>query len=119
MTRAKERLIVSGSIDRERKADESTPIGWVLRQIAADEELAAAGADPVEIERNGARLVVRIDRHQADQWAAPAAEPEPLTVESQLALFAASEDGELRPAAPVLPPLVAPAEAPLHSPRRL
>ncbi len=119
MTRAKERLIVSGSIDRERKADESTPIGWVLRRIAADEELAAAGADPVEIERNGARLVVRIDRHQAEQWETPAAEPEPLTVESQLALFAASEDGELRPAAPVLPPLVAPPEPPLHRPRRL
>ncbi len=68
MTRAKERLIVSGSIDRERKADESTPIGWVLRRLDADEELAAAGADPVEIERNGARLVVRIDRHRAEHW---------------------------------------------------
>jgi len=119
MTRAKERLIVSGSIDRERKADESTPIGWVLRRLDADEELAAAGTDPVEIERNGARLVVRIDRHRAEDWEAPAVEPEQLTVEAQLALFAASEDGELRPAAPVLPPLVPPAEPPLHRPRRL
>ena len=119
MTRAKERLIVSGSIDRGRKADASTPIGWVLRRIAVDEELAAAGADPVEIERDGARLVVRIDRHRTEQWDAPEAESQPPAVEAQLALFAPSEDGELRPAAPVLPPLVAPVEPPLHRPRRL
>jgi ATP-dependent exoDNAse (exonuclease V) beta subunit len=119
MTRAKERLIVSGSIDRERKADESTPIGWVLGRLDADEELEAAGVDPVEIERNGARLVVRIDRHRAENWEAPAVEPEQPATEAQLELFAASENGELRPAAPVLPPLVAPAQPPLHRPRRL
>ena len=39
MTRAKERLIVSGSIDREKTADASTPIGWVLDRLEADEEL--------------------------------------------------------------------------------
>src|SRR5213079_1427515 len=42
MTRAKERLIVAGAIDREKKADASTPIGWVLGRLAADEELAVA-----------------------------------------------------------------------------
>ena len=120
MTRAKERLIVSGSIDRERKADESTPIGWVLRRLDADEELEAAGTDPVEIERNGARLVVRIDRHRAENWEVqPAVEPEQSEVEAQLALFSAGEEGEPRVAAPVLPPLVAPAEPPLHRLRRL
>ena len=55
MTRAKERLIVSGSIDREKKADAATPIGWVLDRLDADEELDAAGDAPVEIARNEAR----------------------------------------------------------------
>src|SRR5258706_2979882 len=55
MTRAKERLIVSGSIDREKTADVSTPIGWVLGRLDADDETAAGGDAPVEIERNDAR----------------------------------------------------------------
>jgi ATP-dependent helicase/nuclease subunit A len=119
MTRAKERLIVSGSIDRGKQADAATPIGWVLGRLAADEELTAAGEAPVEIERNGARLVVRLDRYRDHEWVA-LAEPEPeYEGEVQLELFAA--DGELAPPppAPVLPPLVAPAEPPLHRLRRL
>ena len=120
MTRAKERLIISGAIDRERKADGSTPIGWVLGRLDADEELEAAGTAPVEIERNAARLVVRIDRHRAEDWdARPAVEAAQTAAEVQLALFAAGEEGELLPAAPTLLPLIAPAEPPLHRPRRL
>jgi ATP-dependent helicase/nuclease subunit A len=118
MTRAKERLIVSGSIDREKAADASTPIGWVLGRLDADEELAAAGAAPVEIQRNEARLVVRIDRFAESAWRdEPAAEPEP--DEGQLALFTALEEAVETAAAPVLPPLVAPPEPPLHRVRRL
>jgi len=49
MTRAKERLIVSGAIDREKTADANTPIGWVLGRIDAEAELTAAGDAPVEI----------------------------------------------------------------------
>ncbi len=41
MTRAIDRLIVSGSIDPERKADERTPIGWVLGRLDCVEEVAA------------------------------------------------------------------------------
>jgi ATP-dependent helicase/nuclease subunit A len=120
MTRAKERLIISGAIDRERKADASTPIGWVLGRLDADEELEAAGVAPVEIERNAARLVVRVDRHRAEDWdVRPAVEAGQLAEEVQLALFAAGEEGELRPVAPTLAPLIAPAEPPLHRPRRL
>ena len=125
MTRAKERLIVSGSIDRERKADASTPIGWVLGRLDADDELASGGGGPVEmgpveIERSGARLLVRVDRYDAQAWAAAAApslpaEPEP----GQLELFATLEEAAAAAAAPVLPPLVAPAEPPLHRLRRL
>src|SRR5881397_2606187 len=83
MTRAKERLIVAGAIDREKKADASTPIGWVLGRLDADEELAGAGDVPLEIEREGARVLVRVDRWE------PAAEPQaaPSEEELQLALF--------------------------------
>ena len=45
MTRAIDRLIVSGSIDPERRGDESTPIGWVLGRLEAP-ELESAGGRP-------------------------------------------------------------------------
>ena len=121
MTRAKERLIVSGSIDREKTADASTPIGWVLGRLDADEELAAAGDAPVEIERNEARLVVRIDRHRESDWLeAPEADDEIVLDEAgQLALFTALEAVASAPPAPQLPALIAPPEPPLHRVRRL
>jgi len=119
MTRAKERLIVSGSIDREKKADASTPIGWVLGRLDADEELTAAGTAPVEIARNDALLVVRVDRFDAAVWAEAAEVDEPEPEAGQLELFAALEEAAVAAAAPVLPELVAPAEPPLHRIRRL
>ncbi|HYA09919.1 MAG TPA: UvrD-helicase domain-containing protein, partial [Gaiellaceae bacterium] len=119
MTRAKERLIVAGSIDREKTADASTPIGWVLGRLDVDEELSANGDGPIEIERGDARLVVRVDRYREGDWretpAAPAAE-EPEA--GQLALFAAPEDVAAAPA-PELPTLAPPPEPPLHRVRRL
>jgi ATP-dependent exoDNAse (exonuclease V) beta subunit len=119
MTRAKERLIVSGSIDRERKADASTPIGWVLGRLHAEEELDAARDTPVEVDRNGARLVVRVDRHREADWAVQPVDEPLFEGEVQLELFAPGV--ELVPVlpAPVLPPLIAPAEPPLHRLRRL
>ena len=119
MTRAKERLIISGSIDRERRSDASTPIGWVLWRLDADDEIAAGGDAPVEIERNEARLVVRIDRHSAVDWAEGDAELVELDERGQLALFAAPEDAPAVPPAPVLVPLVPPEEPPVHRVRRL
>ena len=122
MTRAKERLIISGSIDREKAADASTPIGWVLGRLDADEELAAAGDAPLEIARNEARLVVRIDRHREADWVeAPADDDrqEELDEAGQLALFAEFEAAPSGPRAPQLPALVAPPEPPLHRVRRL
>ncbi|HKT43781.1 MAG TPA: UvrD-helicase domain-containing protein [Gaiellaceae bacterium] len=115
MTRARERLIVSGAIDRERAADASTPIGWVLERLDADAELDAAGDAPVELVRNEARLLVRLDRYRAADWTdAPAPPPEP----GQLELFAVLEEA-VTAAAPELPPLVAPPEPPLYRVRRL
>src|SRR4029077_10537934 len=56
MTRAKDRLIVSGAIDESR----TTPIGWVLSRLECDAELAAADA-PFELERGNARFLVTVD----------------------------------------------------------
>src|SRR2546421_2263908 len=50
MTRAQDRLIVSGAIDPARAADETTPIGWVLSQLDVRSELECAGREPVEVE---------------------------------------------------------------------
>ncbi len=121
MTRAIDRLIVSGSIDPERKADERTPIGWVLGRLDCAEELTAAGETPLELEREGARVLVRIDRTLP-----PAEEhlPElvPAVVDEatgQLALFTAGEEPKLPPLAPALAPIQALPEPPLHDVRRL
>jgi ATP-dependent helicase/nuclease subunit A len=115
MTRAKERLIVSGSVDLGSERETPTPIAWVLDRLDADAELANAGDVPLELVRGDARLLVRLDRFQPE----PAtAEPEP-EEEGQLALFAALEGIAAQPAAPELPPLVALAEPPLYRVRKL
>ncbi|MGH2971224.1 MAG: UvrD-helicase domain-containing protein [Gaiellaceae bacterium] len=116
MTRARERLIVSGAIDRTKAADASTPIGWVLTRLAADDELDAAGDQPAELARGDARLLVRVDRYREADWAdAPVQEPaEP----GQLELFAVLGEA-VAAVAPELPPLVALPEPPLHRVRRL
>ncbi|HEY2541740.1 MAG TPA: 3'-5' exonuclease, partial [Gaiellaceae bacterium] len=117
MTRARERLIVSGAIDRERAADATTPIGWVLTRLEADAELDAAGDAPVELVRGEARLLVRVDRYREADWAdAPA--PQIAAEPGQLELFAVLEEA-VAAAAPELPPLVAPPEPPLYRVRRL
>jgi ATP-dependent helicase/nuclease subunit A len=116
MTRAKERLIVSGSVDFGSEKDTPTPIAWVLERLGAEEELADAGDAPVELARENARLLVRLDRYRPE----PAvAEPEPEEEQGQLALFTALEELVSPPAAPELPPLVALPEPPLHRVRRL
>jgi ATP-dependent helicase/nuclease subunit A len=121
MTRAKERLIISGSVDLGRDREVPTPITWVLDRLRADEELAQAGDAPVDLVRGDARLLVRVDRHRPET-AEPAAareEPEPEEEPGQLELFAALDEVGEPPAAPVLPPLVALPKPPLHRVRRL
>ena len=118
MTRAKERLIVSGSIDRERKADGSTPIGWVLDRLDADAEIEAAGAAPVEIARDAARFVVRIDRYDESSWLASPGAAADDSEGGQLSLFIASEAAAAA-AAPALQTLATPPAPPLHRVRRL
>ena len=116
MTRAKERLVVSGSVDFGSQRDATTPIAWAVGRLQAEEELAAAGEAPVELERGDARLLVRVDRWRPEPEAAG---PDELPEGGQLALFASPEEVVPPPPAPVLPPLVALPEPPLHRVRRL
>jgi ATP-dependent helicase/nuclease subunit A len=113
MTRAIDRLIVSGSIDLGREAERTTPIGWVLGRLNAADDV---GSEVNELVRGDARFVVRMDRFK------PEAAPEPEVVvdeEGQLSLFAELPTAAPRPAAPELP-LLEPLPVPrLHSPRRL
>ena len=119
MTRARQRLIVSGAVDREKAADASTPIGWVLGRLEADAELAAAGDAPIELVRNDAHLLVRVDRYREADWRdEPETEGEAASEAGQLELFTTLEQLAAA-AAPELAPLVPPAEPPLHRARRL
>ncbi|HKD95291.1 MAG TPA: UvrD-helicase domain-containing protein [Gaiellaceae bacterium] len=118
MTRAKERLIVSGSVDLGAERETPTPIAWVLDRLAADEELGEAGDTPLELVRGDARLLVRLDRFRPEQPETAEPDAEELE-EGQLALFTALEDVVARTVAPELPPLVALPEPPLHRVRRL
>ncbi len=118
MTRAIDRLIVSGSIDlgpARPAIDEKTPIGWVLGRLDCADELAGERAAPVELEREGARVLLRLDRGVVE---APQAVDAPVE-EGQLALFDQAAMPALPPLAPVLAPIPTLPEAPLHDVRRL
>ncbi len=115
MTRAVDRLIVSGAIDPASTADASTPIGWVLGRLDCAEELEASVEAPVELARGDARLLLRADRFRPVPDA-PAAEPGP---EEQLSLFAEGGAAEPLPPAPILPALETIPAPPLHRLRRL
>ena len=116
MTRAIDRLIVSGAIDPGRSSDAETPIGWVLERLEA-RELDEAEHGTVELVRDGAHLLVRIDRHRPE----PTVPTVPATAdtEGQLELFVGEEVAPLPPPAPKLPDLPAVAEPPLHRVRSL
>jgi ATP-dependent exoDNAse (exonuclease V) beta subunit len=117
MTRAVDRLIVSGAIDIARQADQTTPMGWVLSRLGALEELEAAQAGPVELLRGDARWLVRVDRNVRDDRGVE--ESHPLDAEDgQLQLFEALPEAVVR-LAPVLPVLEPAALPPLHRARTL
>jgi ATP-dependent exoDNAse (exonuclease V) beta subunit len=78
MTRAKDRLLVSGAVGDSRE----TPIGWVLSKLECEEELAG-NAEVFELQRDGASFLVRMDRAGA---VAPELE-DMLPEAGQLALF--------------------------------
>ncbi len=114
MTRAIDRLIVSGSIDPARAADSSTPIGWVLGRLQVD---LGDAAQTVELERGGARLILRLDRGR-EREPAPAELEAPLE-EGQLALFVEGEAAPLPPVVPALAELAPLPQIPAQRVRRL
>jgi ATP-dependent helicase/nuclease subunit A len=117
MTRAKERLIVSGSVDLGSEREVPTPIAWVLDRLDADDELSQPGDEPIELARGDARLLVRLDRYRPVPGVA---EPEAEEAEEgQLALFTALEEVAVSHGAPELPPLVALPDPPLYRVRKL
>jgi ATP-dependent helicase/nuclease subunit A len=113
MTRAVDRLIVSGAIDRSRSADATTPIGWVLRQLGTD-VLEQADDGPLEIESGNARILIRVDRYAAEREDGEEAAPQ----DGQLALFEGSR-GIAFQEAPRLGELVPVRTPPPHRVRRL
>jgi ATP-dependent helicase/nuclease subunit A len=115
MTRAIDRLIVSGSIDPGRTADTRTPIGWVLERIGSP-PIEDVGDDPVLVERGEARLRLSVDRFRPEPDAA-SKDADPARDGGQLTLFAAEETEEA--AAIELPPLEPLRTPPPFEPRRL
>ena len=120
MTRAIDRLIVTGSIDAARVADERTPIGWVLERLDVP-PLDDVGEEAIVLERGEARLQLRVDRYRPPiPVEAPVTRPaEAPSDDAQLSLFDASPDGPIARGVPPLPVLAPVAEPPVHDPRRL
>jgi ATP-dependent exoDNAse (exonuclease V) beta subunit len=116
MTRAIDRLIVSGAIDIEAARDRKTPIGWVLERLKADAEVESAPAgSPFELERGEARFLLRVDRCTPK---VEAAEPVVSDPSGQLALFAEVPEAPI-PRGYRLPDLEPPPAPPLHRVKRL
>jgi ATP-dependent helicase/nuclease subunit A len=115
MTRAIDRLIVSGSIDPTRTADEATPIGWVIGRLDARAEIEQARHEPVELERERARVILRVDRYAEEEPVVA----EPVAEDGQLALFADDGGAALPTLVPPLPPLAEIPAPPLHRVRSL
>ena len=123
MTRAIDRLIVSGAIDPDRTADRSTPIGWVLERLDAYGSVLDFDEAPVELARDDARFVLTVSRHRADGAIAQdddgtAHDRDEDAYELQLALFDELPTG--RPRLGIeLPELAAIPTPPAHDVRRL
>lgn len=119
MTRAMDRLIVSGSVDPASTRPETTPIAWVLDRLGLLAEIEHASAGPLEVERGGAAVLLRIDRGaSASVPTVAAAVAEPPPEEGQLALFEGVGE-RLLPRAPRLHELADVPTPPPHRPTRL
>jgi ATP-dependent exoDNAse (exonuclease V) beta subunit len=122
MTRAIDRLIVSGAVDSTRESDRATPIGWVLERLGLGAALDQRRDGPEEIERGPARFLLRVNRHDpaAETVAsrdATAGEGDGKEVK-QLVLFSDVEAATLPPAI-TLPALLPVPRPPAPEPRRL
>ena len=120
LTRAIDRLVISGAIDPARTSDRLTPIGWVLDRLDAHESVVEADDTPVELERGDARFVLTVHRHAPEDVAAeePAEHMGVDEHELQLALFDEIPAGSSRRGIQLQPLGEIPAPAP-HDVRRL
>jgi ATP-dependent helicase/nuclease subunit A len=120
MTRAMERLLVSGSTGPAGEGSDETAIGWVLDRLGLDDAVRSAAGGPIEVDRGGATVLLRVDRGQPDPPSRAAHdEPEPIATETgQLALFEGSGEA-LPPPAPKLRELTVIPEPPLNHITRL
>jgi RecB family exonuclease len=87
----------------------------VLGRLDAKKEIERAGDEPVELEREGARVILRVDRFAAESEEAAVAVAE----DGQLALFDEGAAGALPALVPALQPLVEVPKPPVHRVRRL
>jgi ATP-dependent exoDNAse (exonuclease V) beta subunit len=114
MTRAIDRLLVSGSIDPSRSQEARTPMGWVLDRLGSVplDEIRDGG---LVVEKGAAKLLVRVTRQLAEAEEAATAPAPP--VEEQLSLFSAEE--QVAEPVATLPPLELVETPPAYEPRRL
>ncbi|MDQ3890096.1 MAG: UvrD-helicase domain-containing protein [Actinomycetota bacterium] len=112
MTRAIDRLIVSGSVDTSVRRDVSAPLRWILDRLAVGLDDAPTDT-PVELDRGGTHVLLRVDR------AGAGGEERPASAESQLELFPAGGGGGAVREALALAPLVPVPEPPSQPIRRL
>jgi ATP-dependent exoDNAse (exonuclease V) beta subunit len=121
LTRAIDRLVISGAIDPDRTSDRSTPIGWVLDRLDAHGSVVETDDTPVELERGDARFVLTVQRHvpEGDVAAEETAEHTGVDEhELQLALFDEIPAGRPRRGIQLQPLGEIPSPAP-HDVRRL
>jgi len=97
MTRAKERLIVSGAVGEGADGD-ATPIGWVLDRLGLRDDARSVANGPLEVERGAATVLLRVDRGQPDPSPPPVRPPAPADADGQLPLFEGSGETILPPA---------------------
>lgn len=119
MTRAIDRLIVSGGYSDERPADQKTPMGWIIARLGEDVlepasgDGSGAGAERT-IDVGGQPLLVRVDRYLGERSEEPPGREEDEIEElDELELEAILEDEEeegqlslFRHLHPLEPPLV-------------
>ena len=77
MTRAIDRLLVSGSIDPSRGQEARTPMAWVLDRLGSL-SLDEVGDEPHVVEQGAARILVRVNRHHAEAEETAPASPRQL-----------------------------------------
>ena len=122
MTRAKERLIVSGSIDREkpaRRVDADRLGARPARRPTRSSRRTGTGRSRSSAATRGSSSASTGTARTTGSRRAGAEPRRRRRRPAQLALFAAPEDVAAAPPAPELPALAPPPEPPLHRVRRL